>query len=59
MSNAKEPLATKSFFSRNWSYLRWPEPLYMRVAYVFAGRSKTVPVMERLAEVQLCDGQEE
>ena len=49
----------KVFFSRNWSYLRWPEPLYMRVVHVFAGRSKTVPVMERLAEVQLCDGQGE
>ena len=51
MTNVKEPLATKSFFSRNWPYLRWPEPLYMRVAYVFSARSKTVPVMERLAEV--------
>ena len=49
----------KVFFSRNWSYLRWPEPLYMRVVHVFAGRSKTVPVMERLAEIQLCDGQGE
>ena len=51
MTNVKEPLATKSFFSRNWPYLSGPEPLYMLVAYVFSARSKTVPVMERLAEV--------
>ena len=37
MSTAKEPVTTK-FFSRNWSYLRWPEPTYMRVAYVFESR---------------------
>ena len=24
-----------NFFSRNWSYLRWPELTYMRVAYIF------------------------
>ena len=25
----------KNFFSRNWSYLRWPKLTYMRVVYVF------------------------